>query len=520
MRDDSTVMAITEPLEQPRRGRMVRNFLHLGVGQVATTALTVLLSAAIARTLGAADFGLLYFVTAIATFAYVFVDWGHGPYIVREVARHPSRAGTLIGTVLIVRAATAVVVCAIVVAITRMLGYDLRTCLLAAALICAWLPQYLGLSFTWIFRGRERMDRDALLNVVLKFATLVASLACLALGGRLVALVLVPAVGGILTLVLAIVFYRRLGLPPINATSAVALELARDGAPMLAMSLAVAVQPYFDANILYRLASPGVVGWYGASWNIAGTLVAPAMIMGATMYPRLSRSASDPAEFKEALRAAFRPLLFVAVLGAAGAFLFADTAIGIIYSTQKFGPAATILKAFAPALLLLYVDMMLSYAIFAVGRAGQLAAAKVAAVIVTTGLELILIPLCQARFGNGGIGIMLAMAAGELLMVVAAMILIRDAIDWHMMSDLLRGLASGVVTVVLMRMLPPLSPWIGIPACVAVFASVALLVGLVNRSDLALLTASLRNRAANAGDASSAASPAISAPAVDPFSDR
>ena len=82
---------------------MLRNIVHLGLGQVATTLLAVLLSAAIARTLGAAEFGLLYLVSTVGTFAYVFVDWGHPAYVTREVARHPERAGELTGTVMATR---------------------------------------------------------------------------------------------------------------------------------------------------------------------------------------------------------------------------------------------------------------------------------------------------------------------------------------------------------------------------------------------------------------------------------
>ena len=74
----------------PRRGGLVRNVIHLGLGQVATTVLTILLSATLARTLGASEFGLLYLLTSVATFAYVVVDWGHGPYIIREAAKHLS----------------------------------------------------------------------------------------------------------------------------------------------------------------------------------------------------------------------------------------------------------------------------------------------------------------------------------------------------------------------------------------------------------------------------------------------
>src|SRR5687767_10582437 len=86
---------------------LARNVFNLLVGQISTTVLTILLSAAVARTLGPADFGILYLVTAIATFMYVFVDWGHGAYIIREVARHPDRIGELLGTVLVIRVGTA-----------------------------------------------------------------------------------------------------------------------------------------------------------------------------------------------------------------------------------------------------------------------------------------------------------------------------------------------------------------------------------------------------------------------------
>ena len=217
------------------------------------------MSATLARTLGASEFGLLYLITSIATFAYVVVDWGHGPYIIREAAKHPQRSGELLGSAMAVRSTMALFACLFAVGSTWVLRYDLRTQLLTGALILAWLPQYLGLSFGWIFRGHERMDRDAAINVVLKLATLVGAIVCVELGGRLFGLVVVYGLAGVLTLALAIVIYRQLQLPRLRATVSTSRELLRDGAPLLAMSLAVAVEPYFNANILYKLASPAVV---------------------------------------------------------------------------------------------------------------------------------------------------------------------------------------------------------------------------------------------------------------------
>ncbi len=310
--------------------------MHLGLGQVATTILTILLSATLARSLGAPDFGLLYLLTAIATFAYVVVDWGHGPYIVREVARNPDRSGDLLGSAMVVRTVVAALSCVVAVASTWALGYDVRTRVLAGALIVAWMPQALGMSFGWVFRGHERMDRDALLNVALKLATLLASIACLAWGGRLLGLIAAAAVAGSLTIAISIGMYRSMQLPRITVSLSTARELLRDGAPFLAIALAVAVEPYFNANILFKMSSPEVVGWYGAAWNIAGTLLAPVTILGATMYPRLSAAAGNPTEFKRAFDMSFRPLLLVAALGAVGTYLFSDVAVGLIYGLRKF----------------------------------------------------------------------------------------------------------------------------------------------------------------------------------------
>jgi O-antigen/teichoic acid export membrane protein len=478
----------------PLRGGRVRNAIHLGLGQIGTTALTIVLNAAMARTLGASDFGLLYLLTSVATFAYVVVDWGHGGIIIRETARNPGRAGDLLGSALAVRTAFALVAVVVAVAAMWLLGYDLRTRVLTGALILALLPQYLGLSFGWVFRGYERMDRDAVLNVVLKLAMLIGSIACLALGGRLAGLVGAWTVAGFLTLAIGIGMYRRLHLPAIAAQIATARELLRDGAPLLVMSLAVAVEPLFNANILYKMATPAVVGWYGAAWNIAGTLIAPAGILASTTYPRLSAAAGDAAEFKRAFDVSFRPLFLLAVLGAVGTYLFADVAVGLIYSLRKFAPAADTLRAFASVLLLMYVDVFLATVIVAAGKARRLAGAKVASVFLTTGLVFVLVPVCQARFANGGLGVMYAMAIGEVLMLAAAGSLMRDVVDGHTIGDVCRSLIAGVATVLLIRLLPALTPFLGIPLCILVFAGLSWLVGAVKRSDVEMLLASFRKR--------------------------
>ncbi len=184
----------------------------------------------------------------------------------------------------------------------------------------------------------------------------------------------------------------------------------------------------------------------------------------------------------------------LAVLGGVGTYLFADVAIGLIYTREKFGPAADVLRAFVPMQLLMYVDLFLASAIVAAGNAGRLARAKVAAVVVTTGIAFVLVPLCQTRLGNGGLGVMYATGIGELLMTIAGAYFLRDSIDGRTLGDVCRSLVAGVATVLLIQLLPEFTPFLSIPLCIVVFAALSFLFGAAKRSDVEMVMMSFQKR--------------------------
>jgi len=462
-----------------------RNAFHLILGQAATTALAVILTGAIGRSLGPADFGSWYLLTTIAGFAYVFVDWGYSPYVIREVARRPDRAGELTGTVLVLRTLTALAIAGAAIVVTEILGSGPHISGLAGLNIAASMPMLLLSSFAWTFRGRERMDSEALINVVLKVFILAATIGLLATGMRLGGVILAQTIAGAAAFGIALSIYVRLSLPPLRVTRATARELIAGAAPMFTMGLMVSVQPYIDANVLSKLVPAEVVGWYGATAVFAGTLLAPALILGGTVYPRLSRAVANREEFTALVRSSMRPVLFVAMLGAIGTFAFADFAVSIVYHDRAFAPAATILRAFSLNLFLVSVDVLLGNIILAAGSVVRFARAKVGAVIVTTALEVVLIQICQTQFGNGGIGVMLAFAAGELILIVAAIRLIpAGTLDRTSLVDVGRALAAGAATVLTLQLVAPAGPLVGIAVTVAAYTLYAFGFRLLKTSDI------------------------------------
>jgi len=504
----SEMEAPTAPPPGPQlgsRNAVAKNAVHLLLGQISTTALAIVFSAALGRSLGAKDFGLYFLISAFSTFAYVLVDWGQQFYVIREVARAPARGGQLLGTTLALRAAGAVVLSVPAGLLTWALGYDARTCWFSIAFMAANLPFVLAQAFGMVFRGHDQMGLDASVSVVNKSVSLALAFPALLLGTGLSGVLVSQGVAGMVAFAVAARLHRRVATGPVLWSARTAREVLAGGSAIVVVAIAVSVQPYLDAIILSKLVPADVLGWFGAAKNIMGTLLAPAVIIGAAAFPRLSRAASDVSTFNVEVQATLRPMLCLGALVGVGTYLFADSAIALVYGRQHFGEAGTILKVFAPGLFLVFVDVLFGNALTALGRATAFAVAKVGSVLLSTGLDLVLIPLFQRRTGNGGIGVVLGFVASEIVVFAgAALLMPRGSLKPEVGVDVLRAFASAAITALLFRWLPPLPMAIGVPMCVLAFALCALAFGLIRRSDLSLLKALARPRIAAAAAASDA----------------
>ena len=377
------------------------------------------------------------------------------------------------------------------------LGTTPRPISVLALYFAGALPISLVRGFGAVFRGMDRMDRDALVCVLNSAVGLALAVAALALGGGLMAVALCQFAAGLVSLVVAHQFYRRLPATPLALRRGVACHLWRGGAAIVSLTVVQAAQPYFDVLILSKLVPPDVVGCFGAARNILGTLIAPAAILATAVFPQLTRSVQAPDCFGPELCNALRPMMLAGALGAAGTYLFAQTAVEVIYGTH-YEPARTILQVFAPALFLLFVDVLLGYALIAANRAKELATIKAVSVIVSIALDAVLIPWFQARHDNGGTGVVVAFALSELVMFVGMVaIMPRGAFLPQTIVEAAKSIGAAVATVLLLRSIPGLAPAAGIPITVVVFFAIALALGLVRFSDLALLDKFTRRRASS-----------------------
>jgi O-antigen/teichoic acid export membrane protein len=182
-----------------------------------------------------------------------------------------------------------------------------------------------------VFRGRERMELDALLTVAAKVLALAATLAALAAGARVLGVLLAQGLAAGVAAVAAVGLFRGVGLPRIRVTREAMRQILSGGAPIVALNVAILAQPYLDAIVVSKLTPPVVMGWYGAAKTFMAALVTPAAILASAAYPRLSRTARDPEAFRRELGTAMRPLLWIGAGATSATYLLADVAVGAVY---------------------------------------------------------------------------------------------------------------------------------------------------------------------------------------------
>jgi O-antigen/teichoic acid export membrane protein len=112
----------------------------------------------------------------------------------------------------------------------------------------------------------------------------------------------------------------------------------------------------------------------------------------------------------------------------------------------------------SPFVFLLFFNIVLSTALIAAGRQTACALTQSACVIVSLIADPLLIPVFQARFGNGGLGVAVSTLFSEILMAAAVLALTpRGTLARGLSRMLLRTCVAGaamVAAALATRMLP------------------------------------------------------------------
>ncbi len=467
---------------------VLRNALFLVLAQATSMPISILVSAMMARYLGAEEFGYLYLASTFVGLGFRFVEWGQSGTLPAHVARDRTRAGEILASGLAWRLLAAPVTYGLLAVACFALGYpgQLQIALALVALSTTIGTVIAGLQDT--VRGFERTDIAARSMVANQLINLVIIVPVLALGGRMKGVLVAGVAVNAIVLLLVARALRPVGIGTLRIRRETVRMLVVEGWPFLFFGLTMTLQPNVDAVFLSKLAPPEVVGWHAAALKLVGALLFPAAALIAALYPTLCRlHTEDQGAFRETANGALRTSALLVGPLSFGTFLFADDAIRL-FSRASFGPAADNLRYLAPLILLMYFSMPLGSSLMAAGRQRAWAGVQVLCVLTSLVLDPLLVPWFQQRTQNGGLGICVAAVVSEVFMVAGGLWLLpRGIVNRALARSIGLTLAAGAVMAVVARLLSGSPVLVSAPCAVLAYAASLWAMGGVDEQQLALV---------------------------------
>ena len=481
--------------DQPHAGHIVgRGMLALVFSQLITTPISIVVNALLARTLGASDFGAIYFaITALGVW-YLFVEWGAHALISAAIARDRRAAAQFVASGMVLRVALAGVVLIVVPPLSRWMGYGDMVRLALWLVGMKFALQSLGALCLTVVRGFEKVHWQAGATVFANVVEAALVITALLQGGGLREALIAQVVAAAIALVVQFWLVLRLDIGAWRPAWGTMRAILAGGFSFLILDVVVRLQPFIDATFLSRLAPPEVLGWYGAASRISGVLIFPALTLNLALFPTLARLwVADRPMYDKIVRLALRTVAILGLLAGTGTALFAPVVVGLIYGNEAYAPAASILSVMSVFILLVYGSIVIGPSMAAAGLQWWWCAAQSLCLLMSVVLDPLLIPWAQRTFGNGGLGVAISIAVAEIAMVSSGLLILpRGIVDRAVGRTCLRCLtaaAAMAVTGLLLRDVPILA----IPACVVVYVAVLWLAREVD-SDLLMLMPPMLSR--------------------------
>ncbi len=380
--------------------RVFQNVSALTLGQLFYRLVMLGVSILLARHLGVVEQGAYALVMNFIAIFAAFSDLGIANLVIRDMNQRSVAPAVLLGQYLTILLFVNGLLLAGAIGTALALGYAPRT---VEAIGLAGLGMlFTGLSATFYagLAGMERMKRIALSETVLTLVLAGGMVVVMLTGGRLIALTVVAAVGGITKLALLAWPATRL-IPGVRFN----FSLTRIGAmlwrglPFTLHAGLWVVLTKIDVVLLDTLSDDHTLGYYTAATRLTWPLILVSMMTATAIFPIVSRTiTTNPALARALVRRAMRWLLLLGLCIAAPISLLSGWIVGVVFG-QEFLPAADLLRIVIWYIPIFYSYQVVSDLLVAADRVWGVVLISAVCLVVNITSNMITIPL-HGAFGS------------------------------------------------------------------------------------------------------------------------
>jgi O-antigen/teichoic acid export membrane protein len=451
--------------------KVTRNTAYLTAAFVGQKLLSFLYFSIIARQVGVEGAGRYFIAVSLTTIWSVFVDLGLANVLVREVAKHQEKAGSLLANVLglkILFAIGAVIAASLT---SWLIGYPPEIRLMIAIASVVMVLDSLHLVFYAVMRGFQNLKYEAIGVVSGQACTIALGSVFIAMRLPLPFLVVALLAGSTWNVIWSSWAMRRYFGVGISFTlePAIVKFFWSVTIPFALAGIFSRVYSYIDSILLSKIIDVAAVGIYSVAYKICFAFQFLPMAFAAAMYPAMSEYYhADRDKLARLFAATLKYLLVVAAPLALGIAAIARPVVLAVYGEPFLGSVLP-LQILMISLIFAYLYWPAGSLLNASDRQAKNTMVMGTTMVVNIILNLLLVPHFEA------VGAAMAALAGNATLFFGAFIAARKVTPFDtaaFLSSVLRISASAVAMwAVLWALLPYAHFVLLIPVGVVVYVS-------------------------------------------------
>ena len=468
--------------------KIAKNASVLFGSQLIMWLLTMALTIVMPRYLGAAGVGKIHFATSLWTIIGVIAAFGIDTLLIKEIARQPARTAALFGSALVLRCVLFLIGYLAIFVTLEFFSYPTDTIIIVCLVGIANLIRQIVALTQATLQGLERMELSSSGEILGNALYTLVGVALLLNGWSIYAIAMLLIVTVAINLAMQLFFLHRLYPLRLNFRLHEAFALLQTGWPYLLSSFFLVAYMQVDVIILSALLDEQAIGWYSAAYRLFGTFLFIPSVYIMAAFPVLSRlHLNDQGSLHRLISKSIDTIFLLSIPIGFGMTMIANPLVALIFGPE-FANSGPILAVLGVVLILTYQNILIGHFLISMDRQNVWTKVMVVATIATIPLDMVLIPWCEATFGNGALGGAISFGLTELsMMLVGLYLLPTGALTRANLWTALRIMVAGSVMALVVWRFDNL--FIAIPVFLGVvsYLTVVLLLRIIPKEDFTFL---------------------------------
>jgi len=448
-----------------------------------------------ARELGPEDLGKFYFAISFATIFAVIMDIGLANVLIREVAKTPERASSLLRNILGIKIPLAILSWLIIILCSHLLGYDgIIKDLIYISSLCVILDSFTTVFFSSI-RGFHNLKYESISSIGFSLVILISSLIVIQLNLGLVWLMYTLLIASLLNFLFSaivnVVKFKVNIFPTWN--SVMVKKLFVITIPFALYIIFQKAYTSMDTILLKELSGDTAVGLYQIPFKIVMALQFLPAAFIASVYPAMSSYWKDNHEqLLITFERSINYLIIIALPITVGVIVLADKIMLLFQSEHSYSEALLPVQMVMIALFFMFLATPVGALLNACDRQKKNTLNMLWTAIFSIILNIILIP----QYGVLGASITLVLSSALLLLL--GWRYVKGIINYRPMKIIVvfckSAISAIIMTILVLILKPVLNIFIIVPIAGAIYFLALFMFKGFQKDDLYSIVKSFRRR--------------------------